>query len=306
MNEQTRTRRDEYRLLIRFMYLSVAAAIATILLKGFAAYLTGSVGFLSDALESGVNLVAAVIAIIALRIAARPPDAEHNFGHGMAEYFSALIEGGLIFIAATVIIYSAIQRLFNPQPLQELGIGLLLTTVASVINLAVGLFLIRKGRAHRSATLAADGHHLLTDVWTSVGVLVGIAAVALTGLLWLDPVIALLVGANILFTGARLLRASASGLLGMALPDEDLKLFDAVLNDFRADHPVNFLPSRTAFFGRARYAFVVMKVPADWSVGRAHRLTEELEAAVHNALPGTETFIHVEPKPGSASFPKTR
>ncbi|MFA7441280.1 MAG: cation diffusion facilitator family transporter [Sphingomonadaceae bacterium] len=301
MNNQPATRRAEYRLLIRFMYLSVAAAIATIILKGLAAYLTGSVGFLSDALESVINLAAAAIAIIALNIASRPPDAEHNFGHGRAEYFSALIEGVLIFVAATAIIYSAVQRLFEPQPLQELGIGLLLTTVASLLNLAVGVFLIRKGQAHRSATLTADGHHLLTDVWTSVGVLVGIAAVWLTGWLWLDAVIALLVGANILFTGYRLLRASASGLLGTSLPDGDLKLLDKALDRFRTGNPVSFQPTRTAFFGRARYAFVVMEVPAEWSVGQAHRLTEELEAEVHEILPGTETFIHVEPSFGSGS-----
>lgn len=292
---QAATQHAEYRLLIRFMYLSVAAAIATITLKGFAAWLTGSVGFLSDALESVINLVAAIIAIIALKVASRPADAEHNFGHGRAEYFSALIEGVLIFVAATVIIYSAIQRLFSPQPLEELGVGLLLSTIASLFNLAVGLFLIRKGRKHRSATLTADGHHLLTDVWTSVGVLVGIAAVALTGWLWLDPIIALLVGANIMFTGYRLLRTSASGLLGTSLPDEDLKLFDAALERFQSANPVTFQPTRTAFFGRARYAFVVMEVPADLSVGRAHELTEQLEADVHDTLPGIETFIHVEP-----------
>lgn len=295
MSTQAETRQDAYRFLIRFMYLSVAASVATIILKSLAAYLTGSVGLLSDALESVINLVAAVIGIGTLKLASRPPDAEHNFGHGRAEYFSALIEGAMICIAATVIIYSAIQRLLAPQPLQQLGVGLLLSTIASVINLAVGLILVRKGREHRSATLTADGHHLLTDVWTSVGVLVAIGAVALTGWLWLDACIAILVGVNILFTGYRLLRGSASGLLGAALPEADLRHLDAVLAGFKAKHDVAFQATRTAHFGRARHAFVVMEVPADWSVGKAHRLTEELEAEVHAALPDTETFIHIEP-----------
>lgn len=294
-------RQSDYRLLIRFMYLSVAAAVATIGLKMAAAYVTGSVGFLSDALESVVNLIAAVIAIIALSVAARPADESHNFGHGKAEYFSALVEGAMILVAAAVIIWTSVERLFSPQPLEEVGIGLLLTTAASVLNLVVGVALIRVGRRHRSVTLQADGQHLLTDVWTSVGVLVGIAAVWLTGWWWLDPVIALVVGANILLTGYRLLRGSVSSLLSRSLPDEDLTTLQSVLDGFREEHGVAFSSTRTVRSGRHRHLFVVMEVPGNWSVRMTHDLADELEDAIVAALPGTETFIHVEPLEGSAA-----
>ncbi len=212
------SRQQQDRLLFRFMLLSLAAAVVTIVLKASAAWATGSVGFLSDALESGVNLVAAVVALIALRVAARPPDASHHFGHGKAEYVSALVEGAMIFVAATAIIWTAIERLISPVPLVQPGLGLALSTVASVINLGVGLTLLRVGRTHRSITLVADGKHLLTDVWTSAGVIVGIALVAVTGWEPLDPIVALAVGVNILWTGYRLLRGSVSGLLSAALP----------------------------------------------------------------------------------------
>lgn len=197
---------SEQLLLERFMKLSIATAVLTIVLKVLAAMLTGSVGFLSDALESGVNLVAAVVGFIALRIAAKPADANHQFGHGKAEYVSALVEGAMIFVAAALIIYTSALRLLNPQPLEQPGIGLALSTLASVLNLAVGLALLKAGKKYRSATLQADGHHLLTDVWTSVGVLVGIALVALTDWLWLDPMVAFAVGINILWTGYKLLK----------------------------------------------------------------------------------------------------
>lgn len=178
MSSHPSPRRSEQRLLERFMLLAIVMAIVTIGLKVVAAVLTGSVGFLSDALESGVNLVAAVVGLVALRIAARPADANHPFGHGKAEYVSALVEGAMIFVAATLIIFTSVQRLLSPQPLEQLGLGLVLTTLASGLNLIVGLVLLRAGKRYRSATLSADGHHLLTDVWTSAGVLVGIAAAA--------------------------------------------------------------------------------------------------------------------------------
>lgn len=200
---------SEQRILERFMQLSIAAAVATIILKALAAWFTGSVGFLSDAFESLVNLVAAVAGFYALRIASKPADDNHQFGHGKAEYVSALVEGAMIFIAAGMIVYTAIQRFFVPQPIEEPGWGLALSTLSSVLNGAVGIALIHAGKRYRSATLEADGHHLLTDVWTSVGVLVGIAAVFLTGWWWLDPVVALAVGINILWTGYSLLRDSA-------------------------------------------------------------------------------------------------
>ena len=298
---ESRQRQD--RLLFRFMLLSLAAAVVTIVLKASAAWATGSVGFLSDALESGVNLVAAVVALIALRVAARPPDASHHFGHGKAEYVSALVEGAMIFVAATAIIWTAIERLISPIPLVQPGLGLALTTVASLINLAVGITLQRVGRTHRSITLVADGKHLLTDVWTSAGVIVGIVLVTVTGWEPLDPIVALVVGVNILWTGYRLLRGSVSGLLSAALPQHEQDQVNAVLDRFRAECPVDFAPLRTVESGRQRQVFVVVTVPGDWTVRTAHDMADRIEAAIDAVLPHTETFIHVEPAttgPGNA------
>ena len=286
---------SEDRLLFRFMLLSLAAAVVTIVLKVAAAVITGSVGFLSDAMESGVNLVAAVVALFALRVAARPSDASHHFGHGKAEYLSALVEGAMIFVAATAIVWTSIQRLLAPAPVTQPGIGLALSTLASLINLAVGLTLQRVGRAHRSMTLVADGKHLLTDVWTSVGVLVGIALVALTGWQPLDPIVALAVGMNILWTGFRLLRGSVSGLLSATLPESERQQIDTVLERYRTGRGVAFAPLRTVESGRQRFVFVVLTVPPDWTVQAAHDMTEQLEADIDAILPGTETFVHVEP-----------
>ncbi|QGU05569.1 cation diffusion facilitator family transporter [Corynebacterium comes] len=290
-----RTHQQETALLIRFMYVSVAAAVLTIILKSAAAAITGSVGFLSDALESTVNLVAAVVAIFALRVAARPADSSHHFGHGKSEYVSALVEGMMIFIAAAAIILTSVQRLMDPQPLESVGIGLVLTTAASVLNGLVGVFLLRQGRRYRSATLSADGRHLITDVWTSVGVLVGIAAVWLTGWHWLDPAIALAVGANILVTGYGLLRDSLSSLISQSLSAADHDIIDAVLGQFRGRYPVDFAPPRTVSLGRQRLVNLVMGTPPAWSVEQAHNVATELETALEAALPGTDTIVHIEP-----------
>lgn len=286
---------QEDRLLFRFMLLSLAAAVVTIALKVGAAVITGSVGFLSDAMESGVNLVAAVVALFALRVAARPSDASHHFGHGKAEYLSALVEGAMIFVAATAIVWTSVERLLAPAPVLQPGIGLALSTVASLVNLGVGVTLQRVGRAHRSATLVADGKHLMTDVWTSVGVLVGIALVALTGWQPLDPIVALAVGVNILATGYRLLRGSVSGLLSATLPEHERVQIDTVLERYRTEHGVTFAPLRTVESGRQRFVFVVLTAPPGWTVQAAHDMTEQLEADIDDILPGTETFIHVEP-----------
>lgn len=277
------------------MFLSIGAAIVTILLKAAAALLTGSVGFLSDALESGVNLVAAVVALIAIKIAAKPADHNHHFGHGKSEYVSALVEGAMIFVAAGMIIYTAIERLFDPQPLEQVGLGLLLSVLATLVNLGVGAALVRAGKKYRSAALDADGHHLLTDVWTTVGVLVGIAAVALTGWSWLDPVIALLVGINILWTGYSLLKSSLSNLISEALPEEDIKTLDGVLDAFAAEHGVNFLPARTVASGRNRLIYLIMEVPGAWTVDYSHELADELEDRILERLPNSESMIHTEP-----------
>ncbi|STC76683.1 cation-efflux pump [Corynebacterium minutissimum] len=285
----------EQLLLERFMKLSIATAVATIVLKIVAAAVTGSVGFLSDALESGVNLVAAVVGFVAIKIAAKPADANHQFGHGKAEYVSALVEGAMIFVAAAMIIYTAIRRLLEPQPLEQPGLGLLLSLVASLLNLGVGLLLVRAGKQHRSATLQADGKHLLTDVWTSVGVIVGIGAVALTDWLWLDPIIAFAVGLNILWTGYKLLKESLSSLLSESLPKKEHAQLDALLNELEEHHDVEFTSRRTVASGRNRLVYLTMDVPGQWTVLHSHTIADRIEDAIDELFPGAEVFIHVEP-----------
>lgn len=286
---------SEQLLLERFMKLSIATAVLTIVLKVLAAMLTGSVGFLSDALESGVNLVAAVVGFIALRIAAKPADANHQFGHGKAEYVSALVEGAMIFVAAALIIYTSALRLLNPQPLEQPGIGLALSTLASVLNLAVGLVLLKAGKKYRSATLRADGHHVLTDVWTSVGVLVGIALVALTDWLWLDPIVAFAVGINILWTGYKLLKESLSSLLSESLPKEEHAELDARLTELEEEFGVLFTSRRTIASGRQRLVYLTMDMPGEWTVLAAHDIADRIEDNIDELFPGAEVFIHVEP-----------
>ncbi len=283
-----------------FAWLSIAAAVVTIALKSVAAWVTGSVGLLSDAFESAVNLVAAVVALIALGAAARPPDHRHPFGRGKAEYLSAGTEGGMIFVAAVAIVWTAIERLITPQPVEQFGVGLLISSAATVINLVVGLTLIRQGRRHRSITLEADGKHLLTDVWTSVGVLVGVGVVALTGWNRLDPILALAVGINILVTGFGLLRRSGAGLLDVALPAADQDRIAAVLRRYQ-ESGITFHALRTREAGRQRFVYVHVLVPGAWTVQQGHDLLEELERDIAVALPGVTTFTHLEPLEDPAS-----
>lgn len=280
--------------LARYMWLSLAAALLTMGLKALAALVTGSVGFLSDALESGVNLVAAIVAIIALRVAEKPPDENHDFGHGKAEYLSALVEGTMIFVAAAAIVWTSVDRLIHPVAVERAGVGLVLTTGASLINLAVGLLLVRVGTRHRSITLVADGKHLLTDVWTSAGVLVGMVLVAVTGWAPLDPIVALAVGVNILVTGYGLARRSLAGLLSARLPAEDLALVDGVLEEFRAEG-VEVRSVRSVESGRQRLVALEVAVPGTWTVHQAHELSDRVEAAMAAALPRCVTLVHVEP-----------
>jgi cation diffusion facilitator family transporter len=281
--------------LTRFAWLSVAAAVATIALKSQAYLLTGSVGLLSDAVESLVNLVAAVVALIALHIAARPADANHNFGHGKAEYFSAGLEGLMIFVAAGFILVSSVQRFLHPSELESVGLGLALSTVASVLNGAVGLLLLRVGKAHRSVTLTADGKHLLTDVWTSVGVIIGVFLVALTGWQRLDPIVAAIVGVNILVTGYRLVSQSVTSLLGAAMPAEDLARVGAVLDRMRTPE-TDFTELRTQELGRHRFVSLTVLVPPDWTVERGHTLADAVEVAIAKDLPDTDVQTHLEPR----------
>lgn len=286
---------QEQRLLERFMWLSIGAAVITIALKITAAWVTGSVGFLSDAIESVINLVAAVVGLWALKLAAKPADANHNFGHTRAEYFSAQVEGSLILLAAVAIIYSAIMRIMNPQPVEQLGIGVVFSGVSAILNLVVGSLLVRVGRARRSSTLEADGQHLLTDVWTTAGVLVGIVLVGLTGWQILDPIIALLVGANILFTGYTLSRGAMLGLLSEALPKDEVETVRAFLDEFAHEHGVEFTSVRTAAAGRSRLVDLIMQVPGEWTVAYSHAHADEVESGIAKALGGAETIVHVEP-----------
>ncbi len=285
-----------YRVLNRYMLLSLATALATMAVKGVAALITGSVGLLSDALESLVNLTAAIVAIVALRVAERPADHNHDFGHGKAEYLSAGVEGGMVFLAAAAIVVTSVRRLIDPIPLERTGLGLTLSALAAAANLAVGLALIRGGRRHRSVVLEADGKHLLTDVWTTAGVLVGVALVALFYLQILDPIVALLVGVNILWMGYTLLRRSVVGLLDAALPPEAVQRVHAVTERYRASDHVDFDTIRTRESGQHRFVYLTVLVPQDWTVARVHELSERIQADIARELPGGMTFVQVAPK----------
>ncbi len=278
----------------RYAWLSILTAVATILLKAVAWQLTGSVGLLSDALESVVNLAGAMMALAMISLAAQPPDEDHAYGHGKAEYFSAGFEGLLILIAAMAIGATAIMRLFDPRPLEQVGIGLAVSLAASLLNLVTALILRAAGRRYRSLTLEADAHHLLTDVWTSVGVIVGLAAVSLTGWLWLDPVIALLVAGNILHIAWKLLYSSAQGLMDRALPDADTLLLQGVFDQYRAQG-IEFHALRTRESGARRFIDVHVLVPGHWSVQHAHEVVEKIEADIRQALPQSTILTHLEP-----------
>lgn len=280
--------------LTKYAYLSIGAAILTIGLKAAAYLLTGSVGLLSDALESVVNLVAAVMALLALIYAARPPDDSHEFGHDKIEYFSSGIEGSLIAVAAVSIATTAIDRLLNPHPLEQIGVGVVISLVASGVNLAVGQILMRAGRQHRSLTLEADAHHLMTDVWTSGGVLIGIGLVALTGAAWLDPIIALLMAGNILWTGGKLMRRSFDGLMDSPMTIAERAVVDSVLDTYRL-RGIQFHALRTRQAGSRRFLSVHVLVPGGWTVQRGHDLLEQLEREVRSVVPNTNVLTHLEP-----------
>jgi cation diffusion facilitator family transporter len=286
----------------RYAWLSIAAAVVTIGLKLGAYYLTGSVGLFSDAAESVVNLVAAVAALSALTFAARPPDEEHAFGHNKAEYFSSGLESALIIIAAIWIGITAWDRLLDPQPLQNVGLGLSVTLAAAALNGGVAVVLLRAGRRLRSITLRADAQHLLTDVWTSLGVILGVVMVQLTGWLVLDPIIGLIVAANIVWTGFRILNDTAHGLLDTALPSEELEKIYRVLSRHE-DDAVNFHAVRTRAAGQRRFVSMHVLVPGYWTVKRGHDLSERIEKELANALQGNTTFfIHIEPSEDPTSF----
>ncbi len=278
----------------RYAWLSIAAALATIFLKGIAWWLTGSVGLLSDALESFVNLAGALMALAMLTLAATPADERHAYGHGKAEYFSSAFEGFLILLAAVSIAYAAIDRFLHPQEIEAVGVGLLVSVAASLINLFAARELMQAGRAYNSITLEADAKHLMTDVWTSVGVIIGVGLVWLSGWLWLDPLIALLVAVNIVWTGWHLLQRSTSGLMDEALPEAQIKSIELILEKYRAQG-LDFHALRTRQAGRQAFITLHVLVPGDWSVQRGHDQLELIELDIRNAVPYSHLTTHLEP-----------
>jgi cation diffusion facilitator family transporter len=280
--------------LTRYAWLSIGAAVVTITMKATAYFLTGSVGLLSDALESMVNLAAAIVALLVLRLIAQPANDEFTFGFSKAEYFSSGFEGGMILLAAGGIIITAIPRLINPVPLEKLGVGLAISVAASLINLAVAQILMRAGRRYNSITLEADARHLMTDVYTTAGVLVGIALVILTGWLRLDPIIAMLVAVNILFTGYRLLVRSGRGLLDMAVPQEELSSVKSILDSYKTQG-VSYHALRSRQAAARKFMVVHLLVPGDWTIRKGHLLAEQVETQVLESVKNANIVTHIEP-----------
>jgi len=280
--------------LTRFAWLSIAAAVITIALKVIAYVLTDSVGLLSDALESLVNLVGAIMALVMLTIAARPADENHAYGHSKAEYFSSGVEGTLILLAAASIGAAAIPRLIAPKPLEQVGLGLGVSVAATLVNFFVAQVLLRAAKQHHSITLEANAHHLMTDVWTSAGVLVGVGAVVLTGWERLDPIVACMVAANIVWSGFRIVRMSVQGLMDISLPAEDQDKIRKVLEPY-IKNEVQYHAFRTRQSGVQQFVSFHVLVPGDWTVQRGHQLLENIETDIHQALPTVSVFTHLEP-----------
>ena len=286
----------------KYAWLAIGTAVLTVLLKGSAWAITGSVGLLSDAAESMVNLVAAIVALVSLTIAARPADHNHHFGHTKAEYFSAALEGIMVFVAAASIIYLGIERLLNPRPLESIGIGLAISMVAAVLNGVVGQVLIRVGTRHRSITLRADGRHLMTDVYTSVSVVVGLGLAWLTGWYWMDPVIAILVGVNILVTGYRLIAESSAGLMDASLSPEDNASIQAILDTHTEKGRIEFHAVRTRESGSLQFMEMHMLVPGEWTVQRGHDAMEDLVEKIVAQFPHMRVTGHLEPVSDPRSY----
>ncbi len=288
--------------LTRFAWLSIGGAVATIGLKLVAYRLTGSVGLFSDAIESLVNLVGGIMALAMLTIAARPADEDHPFGHGKAEYFSSGVEGTLIILAAICIGYAAVGRLIAPRPLEQVGLGLGISVIASLVNLGIALLLLRVGRKKHSITLEANAQHLMTDVWTSVGVLVGVGAVALTNWQRLDPIVALLVAANIIWTGGGIVRRSVAGLMDSALSAEDLAAVQRVLQTHREDG-LQFHKLQTRQAGACKFISVHVQVPGAWTVDRGHQTAGRIASEIRQILPEAYVTTHLEPLPELGAAP---
>ena len=279
----------------RFAWLSVAAAFVTIAIKGVAWQLTDSVGLLSDALESLVNLGAAFLALVSVSIAARPPDEDHLYGHDKVEYLAAGIEGALVLLAAVTIGWTAVERWLHPLPLERPLLGAAVSGVASAVNFGVARVLRRAGTAHRSPTLVADAHHLMTDVWSSAGVIVGVVLVGLTGWTWLDPLLGLAVALVIVRTGTRLVFSAAGGLMDRAFDTDDRAAVERVLTEHRAAVGIDFHALRTRQAGARRFMSVHVLVPPEWTVKQAHDEVERIEADLRAAVPGLTVLTHLEP-----------
>ena len=286
----------------KYAYLSIAAALITIGLKFYAYFYTGSMGLFSDALESCVNLLAAVVALIMIHISEKPADEGHEFGHTKAEYFSSAIEGGLILVAAFSIIWSAAPRLLAPQPIENVGLGVLISLSASLVNLGVALVLIKNGKNHNSLLLEADGKHLMTDVWTSVGVITAIFIVKLTGFLILDPIIAIIVALNIVWTGFQLLKRSANGLMDASISESELKIVTDYLNELKTDK-IDFHSLMTRQAGQRKFISLHLLVPGEWSVQQGHDYAENIEETIEDMFSEPVTVsTHIEPIEDPASM----
>jgi cation diffusion facilitator family transporter len=288
--------------LTRFAWLSIAAALVTLAIKWLAWWVTGSVGLLSDALEGFVNLGAALVALWMLKLASAPPDAKHPYGLSKAEYFAAGTEGTMIVLAAAGIIASALPRLLEPQPIDTPGIGLALSVLATAINFSVSAVLMRAGRQSNSITLEADGRHLMTDVWTSAGVVAGVALVWLSGWLILDPLIAIAVGVHIIWAGVQLLRRSVLGLLDVAIPGDDLKEIHKLFAEYSRRHGVSFHALLTRQAGARHFVSFHLLVPDQWTVLQGHRLCEEIEERIRELVPNASVLTHLEPISDPASY----
>ena len=278
----------------KFAVLSIVAALVTIALKVLAWWLTDSVGLLSDAIEGTINIVGATVALAMISVAARPPDEDHAFGYTKAEYFASGLEGTLILIAAIAIGYVAVDRLITPRPIEHVGPGLVVSAGAALINYVVARQLYQAGHHYRSIALEADARHLMTDVWTSVGVIAGVAAVWLTGWERLDPLIALAVAANIVWSGYKLMQRSVHGLLDRALPPEQMRALDDALKRYRA-RGIEFHALRTRQAGARSFVTLHVLVPAEWTVAQGHNLAHEVELDIRAALPDAGVLTHVEP-----------
>lgn len=284
--------------------VSIAASLFTITFKLIAFFLTNSVSLLSDALESFVNLIAATITFFMIRLAHKPPDETHPYGHSKAEYLSSIAEGSFIMLAAGAIIFTAIQRLLNPSPLEAPGIGLIFSVLASIINLVVGLILVKNGKKRNSLALEADGHHLLTDVYTTAGVLIGLAVVYITKAFYLDPLIAIVVGLNIISAGFSIIQKSLAGFMDSSIEKTYRDFIKKTFAEYQAKH-IEFHGLRTRTSGSRKFISFHLLVPGAWTVQQAHVLAEEVEKKMRDAIPQSTITTHIEPLEDPVSWADT-